>query len=156
MSEWTAATIKDHHDALQRERELRYTQRFEASERFQAERDRRYAEVSAEREKALKIKEQADRDALELARQIQTYKDEQANKLREQINSERGLYATKDDLNALADKFAATFTPVVNYVSSQQGKGVGADSTIKYLAIGLSTLLTVLLIVGALYALAPR
>src|SRR5687767_6417131 len=48
----------------------------EADFRFAEERDRRYAEVATEREKALKIKETADLAALGLAREIQTYKDE--------------------------------------------------------------------------------
>jgi hypothetical protein len=73
-----------------------------------AERDRRNTEVGVEKEKALRIKDTADRDALDLARQGQTYRDEQSNKLREQINSERGLYATKDDLaNAVREMTAA-------------------------------------------------
>jgi hypothetical protein len=71
--------------------------------------DRRYAEVNVEKEKALKIKETADLAALQLAREIQTYKDEKANELREQINSERGLYATKDDLAAAIREVVATW-----------------------------------------------
>jgi len=72
--------------------------------------DRRYAEVNVEKEKALKIKETADLAALQLAREIQTYKDEKANELREQINSERGLYATKDDLAAAIREVIASRT----------------------------------------------
>ncbi len=49
-------------------------------------------------QRALQIKETADLAALDLARQIQTYKDEAANELREQINSERNLYPTKSQL----------------------------------------------------------
>jgi len=67
-------------------------------DKFYEERDRRYTEVNIEREKALKIKETADLAALQLAREIQTYKDEKANQLREQINSERNLYPTKSQL----------------------------------------------------------
>jgi preprotein translocase subunit SecF len=85
-----------------------------ADMRFNEERDRRYAEVNIEREKALKIKETADLSALQLAREIQTYKDEKANELREQINSERGLYATNKDID-----------PIKSYVSSQTGRGLG-------------------------------
>jgi hypothetical protein len=70
-------------------------------EKFYTERDRRYAEVAVEREKALSIKETADTRALELASQIQTYKDEKANELRSQIESERGSYATKDEVNLM-------------------------------------------------------
>ncbi len=69
--------------------------------------DRRYAEVNVEREKALKIKEEADKAALGLAREIQTYKDEKANQLREQINSERGVYATKEDLQSAIREIVA-------------------------------------------------
>lgn len=66
--------------------------------RFYEERDRRYSEVNIEREKALKIKETADLAALGLAREIQTYKDEKANELREQINNERNLYVTREQM----------------------------------------------------------
>lgn len=95
-SAWTVETWAAHTEAL-REGDLRFLE----------ERDRRYTEVNIEKEKALKIKETADLAALSLAREIQTYKDEKANELREQINSERGLYATKDDLRAAVEKIEA-------------------------------------------------
>lgn len=85
--------------------------------RVGAERDRRYAEVNVEREKALKIKETADLAALQLAREIQTYKDEKANELREQINSERGLYATNKDIE-----------PIRSYIAAQTGRGLGVNA----------------------------
>ncbi len=76
-----------------------------AEQRFDEERDRRYAEVGVEKEKALKIKETADLAALGLARDIQSYKDEKANELRSQIESERGHYATRQDISTLSEKF---------------------------------------------------
>ncbi len=88
----------------------------ESDLRFEAERDRRYTEVNLEREKALKIKETADLAALELAREIQTYKDEKANELRSQIERERGTYVTRDQLKPLSD-----------FVASQQGRQGGQD-----------------------------
>jgi hypothetical protein len=96
--------------------------------RLAEERDRRYAEVNVEKEKALKIKETADLAALQLAREIQTYKDEKANELREQINSERGLYATKADVANAVRELSATIKPLSEYVSSQTGRsgGIGA------------------------------
>jgi hypothetical protein len=100
---WTFDTLK----ILTDERQHHSTELHRAEERFQAERDLRYKEVNVEREKALKIKEEADKVALDLARQIQTYKDEKANELREQISSERGSYATKDDLRAAVEKIEA-------------------------------------------------
>jgi len=96
--------------------------------RFDEERDRRYTEVGQEREKALKIKEQADRDALELDRQIRNYKDEKANQLREQLGQERGLYATKEDIKAVGDKFDAVVAPILTYIAGQQGRSSGLNS----------------------------
>jgi hypothetical protein len=87
------------------------------NDRILAERDRRYSEVNIEREKALKIKETADLAALGLARDIQIYKDEKANELREQISSERGIYATKEDIE-----------PLKTFVNAQTGRGVGMNA----------------------------
>jgi vacuolar-type H+-ATPase subunit E/Vma4 len=58
-------------------------------------------------QRALAIKERADEKALELSREAQRYRDEQANKLREQINQERNLYATKDDVSVAIEKVEA-------------------------------------------------
>jgi hypothetical protein len=88
---------------------------------FQEERDRRYSEVNIEREKALKIKETADLAALQLAREIQTYKDEKANELREQISSERGAYATKEDIANLGEKVETLVKPLQNWQSRATG-----------------------------------
>lgn len=103
MSSWTIETYIVHNEAMRK-----------ADEKFQNERDRRYTEVNIEKEKALKIKETADLAALSLARDIQIYKDEKANELREQINSERGLYVTHAEIK-----------PVLDYVASQQGRSTG-------------------------------
>jgi Flp pilus assembly protein TadB len=99
-------------------------------ERVIAENDRRYSEVSAQREKAIEIKERAEQKALELAREIQTYKDEKANELREQINSERGLYATKDELRTIQD-----------WMAGQQGRS-GGMSGLWGFAVGAAILLS--------------
>ncbi len=120
MSEWIP--LREHLAALDIERE-----------KLAAERDRRYAEVSVEREKALKIKEVADLAALQLAREIQTYKDEKANELREQISSERGNYASKDDLLNLTSKVEAMIKPLSDFVSSRQGREGGFDTGWKVL-----------------------
>lgn len=111
---WTMDTYAAHNEALRI-----------AEEKFQQERDRRYAEVKSAEEKALRVKEQADRDALGLAREIQSYKDEKANQLREQISSERGLYATKNDVVAAVDKIGAQIGPLIAYASAQQGGSKG-------------------------------
>lgn len=104
---------------------------------LQEERDRRYAEVNVEKEKALKIKETADLAALQLAREIQTYKDEKANELREQISRERGLYATRDDLASTQREFQLALKPINDFVS-------GANKVDTARRLDLSTLLTIL------------
>jgi hypothetical protein len=121
-SEWTIGTFK----VLMDERQA-------AQAALDEERDRRYAEVALEREKALKIKEQADRDALALDRDQQTYKDERANNLRTQLERERGDYATKDDLASLADKLESTIRPALEYIASAQGRGQGANAVWGYM-----------------------
>ena len=99
----------------------------ESDLRFEAERDRRYTEVNLEREKALKIKETADLAALELAREIQTYKDEKANELRSQIERERGSYVTQEQLTAMVREHAAALKPVTEFVAGQQGRQGGQE-----------------------------
>jgi hypothetical protein len=108
--------------------------------------DRRYAEVNIEREKALKIKETADLAALNLARDIQTYKDEKANELREQINRERGLYATQTDLTAAIREVVANIKPLADYVSGQQGRSGGIGSSWGVLLGAVSLLSTIVVL----------
>lgn len=131
-TEWTIATLVAYFDEQRA-----------AEERFALERDRRYSELNIERERALKIKEDADTRALQLAREIQTYKDEKANELREQINSERGHYATKEDVQAMADKFEVALKPIQEYIAADRGKGVG-------LSMGGSILLAVVALISTL------
>jgi vacuolar-type H+-ATPase subunit H len=111
---WTIETYAAHNEALR-----------EAADKLDKERDRRYAEVKNAEEKALKVKEDADNKALGLAREIQTYKDEKANQLREQISAERGHYATQDQLKAATDRIEAMLTPIQTFVSQQTGGSRG-------------------------------
>lgn len=112
-------------------------------DRLDAERDRRYAEVADERGKALKIKEEADKTALGLQRDNQVYKDEKANELREQINSERGLYATKHDLDQMSEKWSATMTPVLDYISRNQGRGAGMAQFYGWIVGGIAVAIAI-------------
>lgn len=98
-------------------------------QRFQDERDRRYAEVNVEKEKALKIKETADLAALSLARESQVYKDQQADVMREKNLAASGVYATNADLTAVVDKIEKALKPVFEFISSQQGVNVGSTTT---------------------------
>ena len=83
-------------------------------------------------QRAIQIKETGDAKALSLAREIQTYKDEKANELREQISSERGIYATKAEIKPLAD-----------YITAQQGQAKGSDIT-------MAKIVTTISVVGAI------
>jgi len=149
ISGWTTDTLKYHHDVL-RDADRRFDEALrDAALRFDQERDRRYTEVAFEREKALKIKETADLAALQLAREIQTYKDEKANELREQINSERGLYASKDDVIASAGKIEAMIAPLQTYVASQQGRSGGLNAGWGWIVGGAGLVLTLVSIVVA-------
>jgi hypothetical protein len=135
---WSVDTYAAHNEAIRA-----------AEQKFQEERDRRYAEVATEREKALKIKETADLAALGLAREIQTYKDEKANQLRDQINNERGLYAQKSDLVAAVEKIEAQIQPVLGYMAREQGKGSG-------ISLAWSVLIAAVTVLLALYAFSSR
>jgi vacuolar-type H+-ATPase subunit H len=134
-SEWTLQAYVVHNEALRR-----------AEDKFQSERDRRYTEVKNAEEKALRIKEQADRDALQLAREIQTYKDEKANELREQISRERGEYVTQEQLKGVSDKIEATMKPVLDFVSSQQGRTSGRLSQQQFLFALIGAIATLIVI----------
>jgi len=106
-------------------------------------------------QRALEIKQKADEEALNLARNQQTYKDEKANELREQISSERGHYIGREEYNiqhgslnekvdasakslddkidnglkALNDKVDSNFKVINDFMSSQQGQKVGSTRT---------------------------
>jgi hypothetical protein len=100
-----------------------------AARRFNDERDRRYAEVNVEKEKALKIKETADLAALSLARESQVYKDQQADVMREKNLAASGIYATNADLAGVVEKMEKTLKPIIEFVNTQQGATKGNEIT---------------------------
>lgn len=146
--------------AISDERDARYRLQREVDDRFNAERDRRYTEVKNAEEKALQIKEKADQKALDLAREIQSYKDERDNRLREQINTERGLYLTREEYNAahdaLIDKVETGFKPLVQFMTTQQGRSTGLQSSWGYLVAGVGLIATLLGIATAIIVLSRR
>lgn len=122
----------------------------QADIRFDEERDRRYTEVNIEREKALKIKETADRDAMALARESQTYKEQQNDALRDKNLADSGVYARSEDVDASIEKLAQTVNsqfegliaklePFMNGSISQQGQQQGSQITKAnlYAAVGV-------------------
>lgn len=127
-----------------------------AERRFDDERDRRYGELAIEREKAIKIKETADLSALELAREIQTYKDEKANELRSQIERERGTYSTKDDLISAVEKMEALIKPLAEFIARQQGRSQGIAGSAGALVATIGAISAVVVIVNVIIYLATK
>ena len=162
-SSWTTDTLRQHFLDVDRIREEHrreiaalYDRIYDERDRRYAESDRRYAETNLEQEKALKIEKQASRDALELDRTIRDYKDRSMNELREQINSERLLYATKDDVKSVVKELEATLNPVVAYVAAQQGRSGGLTAGWGYLLATIGALGTLLAIGITLLTLVRR
>lgn len=115
--------------------------------RLEQERDRRYSEVKAAEEKALRVKDIADRDALSLAREIQAYKDEKANELREQIYHIQATLATKVELEAAIHTFDVRHQPVLDFIAKHDGRGVGLEKGWILLLSG-ATFLVALIAIG--------
>lgn len=112
---WTIETYAAHNEAMRL-----------ADKELIDERDRRYAEVNVEKEKALKIKETADLAALELARESQTYKEQQNDVLRDKSLADSGVYATNSSVAAAINSLRADLKPIFDFVSGQQGATVNA------------------------------
>lgn len=120
--DWTVGTYAAHNEAMRK-----------VEDRFQNERDRRYTEVNIEKEKALKIKETADLAALSLARESQTYKEQQNDALRDKNLSESGIYATNASVSQaignLESKLDIALKPLIDFVAGQQGITKGSQIT---------------------------
>lgn len=124
---WTVDTLHDHFTVLR-----------EGDTRFYEERDRRYTSESELRAMALRIKETADAEALRLAREAQSLKDEQTDKLRDESLSRSGIYATnagvQQAFQELEARIQEVLKPLVDYVSNQKGAtGAAAAISSKHL-----------------------
>ena len=151
-ADWTIASYIAHNEALRI-----------ANDKFEAERDRRYHEVQEARDEAVRVKEESNREALRLARVAQDYRDERDNRMREQINLERGSYATKAQLDefgqrlqaamdAMEDSYQAAHKPVADYVAAQLGRraGIGESTHVIYalLVLGVAVITAIVLYAG--------
>jgi len=118
-----------------------------AEQRFEEERDRRYAEVAEARAEALKIKERADEKALDLSAEVQRYKDAKANELREQINEERGEYVTAQVYDqrheALEAEIKLLSERVTTFIASSLGHSAGTLSVREIVFSALGALLII-------------
>lgn len=105
--------------------------------------DRRYTEGNELRAMALKIKETADRDALELDRASQAYKAERYDVRSEQSLKETGVYATRDDLASAIQDIRKVIQPLVDYVSGQQGVSKGSRDMWGWISAGVILLIAI-------------
>jgi hypothetical protein len=94
--------------------------------RFMDERDRRYSEVAVEKEKALKIKEVADRDAKDLERSAQIYREQQNDAMRDKNLAQSGIYATNASVSQGFAEFRTELKPILDYISSTTGNVRGS------------------------------
>jgi hypothetical protein len=83
-------------------------------------------------QRALAIKEQADEKALDLAREAQHYRDEQANKLREQIGEERGKYITAAVYDERHEELIRRITATENLLAESGGRSAGLSALLGY------------------------
>lgn len=95
---------------------------------------------------ALAIKEEADKAALELDRQIRAYKDEKQNEFRGALDDLSQQMATRRELSDAKDQIATVIKPLADYVSSQQGRsaGIGVSANV------VATLVGIMLVIAGL------
>jgi hypothetical protein len=126
---WTLEAYIQHYAALRiADKELQTEKILHLTEVIMLN-DRRYTNENELRAMALKIKETADRDALELDRASQAYKAERYDVRSEQSLKETGVYATRDDLGNAIQEIRKVIQPLVDYVSGQQGATKGSEIT---------------------------
>jgi ElaB/YqjD/DUF883 family membrane-anchored ribosome-binding protein len=117
----------------------------EADKELSKERDLRYSQVDEAREKAVRVKEEAQKEALELARREQEYKDNKASELRDKFGAASGSYVTRDELSDVVDtinsNFKTAIDPITKYISEQQGKSHGISMSIGMM-VGIITVVS--------------
>jgi hypothetical protein len=119
------------------------------------ERDHRYAREAELRAEALKIKQEADREALNRDREDRRYKDGQANKLREQIGDERtearereAKFLTKEEYDRRHDDLVKVVSSLATVQAEGGGKAAGFDKLIAY---GIGAAAVVVAIISQLH-----
>jgi hypothetical protein len=113
-----------------------------ADEKFAAERDRRYSEVADERAKALQIKDEADKTALSLARQINDLHLTNLNGEQARLLADRERYLSREVFDQEQKTFSSWRDVVNGALALGTGKGLGSREVVAYLlaaaAIGFS------------------
>lgn len=136
---WTVETYAVHNEEMRR-----------SEQRFDDERDKRYAEGNELRAMALKIKETADAKALDLEKESQAYKEARNDAMREQNLKSSGVYATRDDLavvfsktekqlSTFIDEMKIVLKPVLAHIA--EDKGAAISQTKLYAGIAIIVIL---------------
>ena len=133
---WTLKSLHSHYKTLHK-----------ADQRFYDERDRRYTSEAELRAMALRIKETADAEALRLARDAQSLKDQQNEQIRDESLTKSGIYATNQSVSIAINKLETAIfdvlKPITNYITEQKTITLTKNiSTTKiFTIIGISTTL---------------
>jgi len=122
----------------------------EADLRFDAERDRRLTEVAQERERAIQIKQEADRTALELARQINDLHLAALNGEQARLLADRERFLSREVFDQEQKTFSAWRDTVNSNLSLGTGRATGISATWGVLVAGIATVAAVVGIVLAI------
>jgi hypothetical protein len=117
-------------------------------ERFDTERDRRLTEVAVEREKALKIKEESDKTALELARQINDLHLANLNGEQARLLADRERFISRESYDISQKDFAVWRDQVNAALSLGTGRdrGVALSWAVLVGAIAVTATLVTLVV----------
>jgi chromosome segregation ATPase len=126
----------------------------ELHRRLDEERDRRISEVRKADQEAIATKDQGDQRALELAREIQVYRDEKSDRERERINKESLLYVNRDqldssvrELKSAIDSVQDTVTRFSARLDRTEGEGEGSNAARTRIAAAQNQRITIIGIV---------
>ena len=117
-------------------------------DKFLEERDKRYSELQTEREKAVRIKEVADQNALVLAREIQAWRDAGHNDLLRQWQADRGRFVS-------TEIFEAAVNPLTRDLQARGTRGTALSAGWAYVIAALMALIA-LVSTGISVAMALR
>lgn len=131
-SGWTLDTYIAHNEAMR-----------EQEEKFQQERDRRISEVASEHDKALKIKDESDDRALELARQINDLHLAALNGEQSRLLADRERFISRESYDIAQKDFASWRDSVNASLSMGAGRGAGMAQFYGWIVAGVVLVVTV-------------
>lgn len=145
---WTVETLYLHNKELRK-----------ADIRFNTEQDRRYSEGASLRAEALAIEKNSTSKALDLARESQAYKEQQADAMRDKTLGESGLYATSANVSAGLRELEETFfkalnklvidlKPLTDFVAQQKGASALTTKQLAWFGVAVALVVGVIKYLG--------